>query len=141
MSTTAAALVDRLYAAYNAHRASDAAALYRDDGTHEEIANGRRAQGRDAVADGLARFLAAFPDARWEVDVPFTHESGAAVPYRLTGSLAAPLGPIPAAGQHLDLRGVLVVHTAGDAIAATEDYWDAATFRAQMRPATENRPE
>jgi steroid delta-isomerase-like uncharacterized protein len=126
-------LVRALYEAYNAHLADDAGALYDDDGHHREVASGRVAQGRKAIVDGLDGFFKLFPDARWEPLQQIFAESAAAVSYRLTGTLSAALGPIPACGQRLDLRGVHVLRVGATAISASEDYWDQATFRAQMR--------
>lgn len=57
----------------------------------------------------------------------------AAVSYVLTGTLQERLGPFEPARQALELRGVHVFSLAGDAITATEDFWDSGTFARQMR--------
>jgi steroid delta-isomerase-like uncharacterized protein len=128
-----APLVARLWEAYNAHDARAAAGLYRDDATHHEVAQGRTATGPTQIADGLGRFLQAFPDARWEPQPAILSDGRAAVPYRLTGTLEAPLGPFRTPGQKLDLEGVFVIETDHAHILATADYWDAATFGRQMQ--------
>ncbi|HEX4011549.1 MAG TPA: DUF6092 family protein [Solirubrobacteraceae bacterium] len=128
-------LVDRLWAAYNAHDVNAAVALYAADGTHHEVAQGRRVEGREDVGNGLTRFLSSFPDASWEQHRVVVSDSNAAVAYRLTGTLAAPLGPFRTPGQRLDLEGMFLIESAGGAIVGTADYWDAATFTRQMQAA------
>jgi steroid delta-isomerase-like uncharacterized protein len=125
--------VDRLYDAYNRHDPSGAAALYAVDGTHEDVAGGRQSVGPDEVRVGLGRFIAAFPDARWEVVQVVAAGRRATATYRLSGTLRSSLGPFAAGGQRLDLRGVLVLElNEGGAIRRTVDYWDGAEFARQM---------
>lgn len=98
-------LAQELHRAYNAHAPDEAAALYAPSAVHTEVARNHRAQGPDEIQQGLARFLALFPDAHWEALGEIDRGGMAAVPYRLTGTLQAPMGPIRARGQRLDLRG------------------------------------
>lgn len=131
MSSVLLTLLD----AYNEHDARAASALYRPDGKHHEIAHGSVRSGHRALEDSLTAFLRTFPDAHWEIRGAALDTPLAAVSYRLTGVLAAPLGPFEPRGQRLDLRGVMVaLAEPNDArIARTEDYWDSATFARQMR--------
>lgn len=131
-SGEAGALAERLYAAYNDHDAAAAAALYAADAFHLEIAQGRRAEGPDAIARGLEGFFAAFPDARWTPDRRIASGGEAAVSYVLSGTLRAPLGPFEPRGQVLELRGVHVIGAGAGRIRWSEDYWDAASFGRQM---------
>jgi steroid delta-isomerase-like uncharacterized protein len=119
--------------AHNAHDAEAVGALYAPDGAHREVATGQSKSGREAIAAGLESFLEAFPDAHWEHGVPVASGARAAVPYRLTGSLWQPLGPFAAAGQALDLEGLVLIEIGVDGITRTTDYWDAATFARQMK--------
>jgi hypothetical protein len=48
-----------------------------------------------------------------------------AVTYLLTATLQTQMGPIPASGQKILLRGVHVLHQQGGLICCSEDYWDA----------------
>jgi steroid delta-isomerase-like uncharacterized protein len=126
-----------LSSAYNDHDAVAASALYSDDGEHHEIAQGSVRRGRQVLRESLTGFLQAFADAHREVEGAAVDSRWSAAPYRLTGTLAAPLGPFEPNGQALDIRGVLVVQLDGDGrlITASSDYWDSATFIRQMRPA------
>jgi SnoaL-like polyketide cyclase. len=123
----------RLYEAYNRHDPTGVAELYATDATHQDIAQGNTVRGPRAIADGLRRFFTWFPDAHWEPRSWIVDPGGAvAVTYLLTATLQAPMGPIPAQGQRLSLRGAHVLHLAGDRIRGSEDYWDAATFKDQI---------
>ncbi|GAB3349824.1 hypothetical protein GCM10027300_13220 [Modestobacter lapidis] len=121
-----------LYEAYNRHDAGAAAALYAPDGAHEDVAVGRPTQGRDAVAAGLRRFFAAFPDAQWTATDVLEQGGLAFGRYVLTGTLQTDMGPFRAVGQRLELRGVHVLDTADGFIERSQDYWDSGTFRRQM---------
>jgi steroid delta-isomerase-like uncharacterized protein len=127
-----AAIGRALYRAYNRHDAAAAGALYRPDAVHSEVARGKEVHGREDIVRGLAGFFTLFPDAHWEPLREIAGDAGVAIGYRLTGSLQAPMGPVTAHGQQLDLRGVHLVHTDRSWISATEDYWDGATFQKQM---------
>jgi steroid delta-isomerase-like uncharacterized protein len=127
------AILDAFYDAYNRGAVDDAATLYADDASHTEVAQGRVAEGRDAIATGLRHFLASFPDAHWESERRIVNGGDAAVAYRLTGTLQSRLGPFEPAGQRLDLRGVHLFRFGDGRIAATEDYWDSGTLGRQLR--------
>lgn len=127
-----------LYEAYNRHDADAAAALYSPEGTHEDIAIGRPARGREAVAEGLRRFFAAFPDARWTATDQLEENGRAFSRYVLTGTLQQDMGPFRAGGQQLELPGVHVLETASGRIERSQDFWDASTFQRQMNT-TPNR--
>jgi steroid delta-isomerase-like uncharacterized protein len=130
-----AEVVDRFWTAYNAHDVATAIGLYAADGTHHEVTQGKRVTGHDALRSGLTRFLESFPDARWDEQKRIVAPDSAAITYRLTGHLAAPLGPFRTPGRALDLEGVFTIECAGGQITATADYWDAATFGRQMQAA------
>jgi steroid delta-isomerase-like uncharacterized protein len=130
------AIVDQtveLYRAYHSRNIEQVSDLYTVDGWHREVASGRTARGREAIGEGLRRFLRSFPDAYWEAEVRIVEKDREAVPYRLTGTLAEPLGGFLGRGQRLDLRGVHIISYVGDRIRSSEDYWDVETFRRQMQ--------
>jgi flavin reductase ActVB len=126
--------IGALYESYNRHDAMAAARLYAEMGTHEDVAHCRVAEGPETIREGLERFFAAFPDARWRDVRVFGHGDRATASYTLTGTLQQRLGPFEAAGQPLSLNGVQVVETQGDGrIAHSIDYWDGNEFVRQMR--------
>jgi steroid delta-isomerase-like uncharacterized protein len=119
--------------AYNAHDVQRVASLYAVDGRHVEVAQGRAAEGREEIRQGLDAFLTAFPDAHWAQDQVIAMATGAAIAYTLTGSLQRQLGPFDAHRQELELRGVHLLQLSGPQIVESRDYWDSATFARQMR--------
>lgn len=124
------ALIDRFYAAYADRDAEAAAALYHEDGWHEEVAMSKRREGREILAEGLRGFWRMLPDAAWDRR-GYIHAGGAvAVPYHMTGTFtprgeSAPPRAIALDGLHLfEIRDGL--------LAGTRDMWDLDLFRAQM---------
>ncbi len=131
--TTTSERISALYAAYNAHDAPAAAALYGPNGAHEEIADARVAKGPDAIQAGLEHLFAAFPDVHWEPSEPLIDGRQAVVRYHLTGTLRERLGPFDPVGQRLAMKGVHVFELDAEGrIERSSDYWDGATFRRQM---------
>jgi hypothetical protein len=63
---------------------------------------------------------------------PGNSDGRVAVTYLLTATLQAQMGPVPAYGQKISLRGVHVMHQQGGLIRGSEDYWDATTFQRQL---------
>jgi steroid delta-isomerase-like uncharacterized protein len=127
----------RLYAAYNDHDPSAVAHLYAPHATHEDVAHGRPRSGPEAIAAGLRLFFGWFPDAHWQP--AFQIGDGpdrVAIPYRLTASLQAQMGPIAPRGQAISLRGVQVLEIEDGRIGRSVDYWDAATFQRQLNDIT-----
>jgi steroid delta-isomerase-like uncharacterized protein len=125
-------VLDSLYQAYNGHDPDAAAALYAADGEHEDVAHGRPRRGDQAIAEGLRRFLAAVPDARWETSDRIVAGDRAVARYVLSGTLQGDLGPFRARGQRIVLRGVQVLELRSGRIARSEDFWDGATFERQL---------
>jgi flavin reductase (DIM6/NTAB) family NADH-FMN oxidoreductase RutF/predicted ester cyclase len=122
-------------------RRAGAARLYAACATHEDVAQDRVVEGPEAIGQGLERFFAAFPDARWAAEHVLANGDRATASYRLTGTLRGQLGPFEPAGQRLALRGVHVVQTAADgSIASSADYWDGAELARQMRGADADAP-
>jgi steroid delta-isomerase-like uncharacterized protein len=131
-ATAPADVLGELLARYNRGAAEEAASLYAADGTHEDVAQGRRASGPDAIGSGLGHFLRCFPDARWAVDRIFGDATSAAASYRLRGTLQADLGPFRAQGQELDLQGLMLVTVSGGRITSSRDFWDSGTLGRQL---------
>ncbi len=129
---TPTALIDSFYDAYNRHLVADAIALYATQAEHHEVAQGRHIRGRETIGAGLSTFLASFPDAHWLEQRRVVAPDAVAVAYRLTGTLAAPMGPFREVGARLDLEGMHLFEIRCDQIVSSSDYWDASTFSRQM---------
>jgi steroid delta-isomerase-like uncharacterized protein len=126
-----------LMAAYNRGAPLDAAALYAEEGSHEDVAMARPNLGPEAIGRGLTGFLTSFPDAHWSVELVVADHERAAAAYELTGTLQADLGPFSAAGQRLRLPGLMLVTVADGAITSSRDYWDSGTLGQQLRAAAD----
>jgi steroid delta-isomerase-like uncharacterized protein len=129
---TEAEILEALLRAYDAHDLERVASLYAADATHVDIATGRPKQGRDRIVDGMASFFSGFADARWTASASATGGGRAFGRYVVTGTLQQDLWFFTAAGQQLELGGVLVLQCTDGLISQSEDYWDAGTFRRQM---------
>lgn len=126
-------VLEAFYDAYNAHSPASAGELYASNGEHWEVAQRRGRCGHGEIQQGLASFLTAFPDARWEPRTCTLAPGLVAVSYMLTGSLEGALGGIAPTRQRVDLEGVRIFWIGEDGIDRVEDYWDVATFMSQLR--------
>lgn len=130
-----------LYAAYNNHDFAAAAALYSASGSHTDVAQGRTQIGPAKIAEGLRRFFEWFPDVEWAPQSFITDPRGeVAIPYSMTATLQAAMGPTLPRQQRVSLRGVHLIRLAGQQILSSEDYWDAATFQRQINETTKEKP-
>ncbi len=133
--------LEALHAAYNAGDPVAASSLYAETGAHVDIAAGRPKVGRAAIESGFRDFLAAFPDAHWDVDVLASNSNHAFGRYVLTGSLQRDMWSFEARGQRLELAGVHVIECQDGQIARCEDYWDVGTFSRQMSIIPQDIPQ
>lgn len=127
------ALLTAFYAAYNAHDAKAAAALYAEDGTHEEIAMEKSRQGRAALAEGLAGLTRMLPDVAWAPAPTIRSGIWCAVPYRMTGTFTPRPGSADVTPRKVALDGLHLLQIRDGQIALSRDYWDKDAFLAQIR--------
>ena len=81
------ALVRRLYAAFNARRLDDAAALFQDDAVLEHVPLGRQQRGPAGYLEFVRMWLHAFPDATVDVErVSFRSGTRCEVDLRVRGT-------------------------------------------------------
>lgn len=122
-----------LYAAYNNHDLAAVELLYAPDATHQDMAQPLGRAGAPAIAAGLGKFFGWFADAHWEPELQLRGPDGEfAIAYLLTCTLGADMGPYPARGQPISLRGVHILRVSDGRIRRSEDYWDAETFKRQL---------
>lgn len=129
---TASKVAAALFGAYNKGDIDAVAGLYREDAVHIEVADRRSKMGRRSIRAGLEFFMAAFPDAKWNIVDVIADADRAAVTYNLSGSLSMKFGPYVARGQRLSVDGVMILHTAGEQITRSADYWDPGTLAKQL---------
>ncbi|MEI4473838.1 nuclear transport factor 2 family protein [Frigidibacter sp. MR17.24] len=127
-----AELIAAFYRAYNSGDAAAAVALYAGDGAHVEAASGQSRTGAAALQKGLAGFLGMFDGLRFDTQPPVRAGSKAVVTYVMHGTVNRDLGPLPARGKAVALRGVHLFEIEDGAIRRTTDFWDMDDFRAQV---------
>jgi len=89
---------------------------------------GTSLRGRAAYRQRLPAFLGEFRQLRYEVEALLVDGHEAAVAYRMTFSWGGPPGgPVPVA-----VRGMFRFEVADGLVAHRADYWDSASFDAQV---------
>jgi steroid delta-isomerase-like uncharacterized protein len=125
-------LISAFYRHYNAHDVEAVGSMYLENGVHDDIAGGKRRQGRDAVKAGLKGFFDMLPDVAFAIEnIVFSRDS-AVVCYRMKGHIGEDFGSLKTKGRPIGLLGVHVFAFDGKHIRMTTDYWDEAVFKAQL---------
>ena len=130
-------LLQQMVEAINATDSAALAAVYTEDGTHEDVPAGVEVRGREEIAAYVDTALGQFQDVR------FTPLSA-----RQSGDLAMLEYDLsvtdPASGRPLTYRGVLVFELDGNLIRRSADYYDIAAILGQLgllpAPETEGTP-
>ncbi|MDM9622952.1 hypothetical protein A6U87_07705 [Rhizobium sp. AC44/96] len=125
-----AALIDRFYLAYASRDAEQAVALYHPEGWHEEVAMGKRREGRTALAEGLVGFWRMLPDVSWDRRGYIRAGNTIAVPYHMTGTFT-PRGE-GATPRGIALDGLHLFELHAGLLIGTKDMWDLDVFKGQM---------
>ena len=128
------ALAETFISVSNAHDAEALSRLYGENACHREAATGAQRSGRAAIAAGFEKFVTVLAAARWEPLETVVSGAEVLLIYRLTGRLAAQLGPFPGNGQPIDLFGAQKLSVAEDGrINLSLDYWNPRSFAAQAK--------
>jgi steroid delta-isomerase-like uncharacterized protein len=125
-------LVASFYRHYNSHDVAAVGALYAEDGAHEDIAGGKRREGRQSVESGLAGFFSMLPDVAFAIENTVFSREAAVVFYRMTGHIGRDFGTMPTKGKPIALAGVHVFALEAGRIKATTDFWNEADFKRQL---------
>ncbi|MHA6729694.1 nuclear transport factor 2 family protein [Devosia sp. A369] len=126
-------LIDRFYAAYNAHDAEQAASLYAGDGSHTEAASGRSRTGPDALVAGLTGFFKMLEGLRFDVEKQVEAGDHIVVFYAMRGTMTRAIGPFAANAREVTLQGVHRFVIRNGLIHETHDYWNWDIFAAQLQ--------
>lgn len=128
------AVIQAYYAAHNVHDAEAVAALYTEDGVHEDVALGHVRSGREALRTGLSGFFALFEGLRLEERTRILSADHAVAVHTLSGRVTRDLGPMRLAGREVSLTGAYLFDFSGDRIARSRDYWNLAELKSFAAP-------
>lgn len=128
------ATIDAFYAAYAAYDADAAAALYAEDGWHEEVAMAKRRIGRAAIGEGLVGFFRMLPDVTWTQAERIVSGASVAVVYSMRGTFTprakdGASGPQP---KTVVLKGLHLFEFSETGLQGTKDYWNLDSFKQQI---------
>jgi steroid delta-isomerase-like uncharacterized protein len=110
---------------FNSGDAAAVAALYAEDGIHEDIPAGVRTQGREEITAYVAEVFGQLNDFRFEPIFGRLENDLAVLEYTLTGT-------DPNSGRSVSYQGVIVAEYEGDLIRRSTDYYDLATILNQL---------
>jgi steroid delta-isomerase-like uncharacterized protein len=132
MPAAAAAVVQQLMAALNAHDGDRFVACFTTDGTWEDVPSGAVFQGVAGLRQYAQLHFGAFPDVQYAFAAPLATDDQAALEYTETGTHQGDLPGFPATGKVVQLRVVSVLELAGDRIQRLREYYDGYGLRQQL---------
>ena len=118
---------------FSAHDLDTLMELFTDDVVYEDVAHAVVNSGKDAVRAFAARFLVTFPDATIELSSTFVTPTHGGAEWMMRGTQMGDMPDIPAMGKHMEVRGASILEFADGKIRRMSDYWDRASFVAQLQ--------
>ena len=119
-------------AGWSAHDDERVVRLFTENCVYEDVTIGAVNHGKDELRAFAAAIFAAIPDFAIELSSSHAAERWAAMEWTMSGTHAADLPGLPATGKRFSVRGATVLALAPDGISRCTDYWDKATFAAQV---------
>ena len=129
-------LVYELYAAWSLHQLEKIDTIFTDDAAYEDVAAGQAYRGKEAIKELLRGAYAWAPDFRVTMQSLIVADDRAATEWLSEGIQTGPIGDLPASGNSFRLRGVSTFVFRDGKIASVTDYYDMATFLAQLGEST-----
>lgn len=131
-----AALARKLFDAYNSHRLEIVEELFDKNSETVTMATGERSLGPDGARADTQRWLAAFPDMRFEIVDLVAGDDFAVAEARFSGThngvLVTPNGELAATGRHVEAPCCLVLRFENGKIVSEHDYFDLAGVNEQL---------
>lgn len=120
----------------NAGDGAAVAALYRDDGVHEDVPSDMAAAGRDQIAQLVSGVTSQFKDLHWTADRAHQGADFATLEYTFSATDLE-------SGKPLQFRGIVLFELADGQIQRSADYYDVAAILGQLGllPMEEGTPE
>jgi steroid delta-isomerase-like uncharacterized protein len=129
-------LVRDLYDAWSLHQLEKIDAIFTDDAAYEDVAAGQAYTGKEAIKELLRGAYAWAPDFRVTMKSLIVSDDCAATEWLSEGIQTGPIGDLPASGNSFRLRGASIIVFRDGKIASVTDYYDMATFLAQLGETT-----
>ena len=119
--------------AWNAHDADGVAACYAEDAVLYDVGLPETVQGRAAIRDSVAGYLAAFSDLHVDVRKPIVYGNRAAQEFKVTGTNDGELMGIPPTGKSATTYGCGTAEFGDDGLVhRAGNYWNAAALMQQL---------
>ena len=119
-------------AGWSARDAERVVRLFAEDCVYEDVTIGAVNHGKDELRAFAAAIFEAIPDFAMELSSSHADERWAAGEWTMSGTHAADLPGLPATGERFNVRGATIVELTSAGISRCTDYWDKATFAAQV---------
>ena len=121
-------LVQRNFAAWNAHDADRVISLYSDDVVYEDVAFGLIARGHTEMRKMVADFFANVPDLKLEVVSDTVAGNRGSVEWVFSGTDVG----LFKTGKKFSVRGASVYELRGGKFSSNRDYYDSASIMRQV---------
>ena len=121
-------LVQKEFAAWNAHDADKVASFYTDDVVYEDVAFGLKAHGHEELRKMARDFFAAVPDLKLEVVRNTSMGRGGSVEWIFSGTDVG----LYKTGKKFSVRGASVYELRGSKFSSNRDYYDSASIMRQV---------
>lgn len=124
-------IIDRYFAAWNAHDAAAIVSTFAPDGTYED--SGTRAQLRgDAIGANAAQLWSALPDVHFEIVSEDSVPGGVAAQWIMRGTNRGSFNGLPPTGKPVVLPGADFIKVGPDGIESVRGYFDAYDLPRQL---------
>ena len=121
-------LVQKQFAAWNAHDANKVASFYTDDVVYEDVAFGLTAHGHAEMRKLAADFFAGVPDLKLEVVSNTSMGNRGSVEWVFSGTDVG----LYKTGKKFSVRGASVYQLRGGKFSSNRDYYDSASIMRQV---------
>ena len=126
-------VLQRTVDAWNAHDPDAVAAGYAEDAKIYDVGFPEPLQGRQAIRDLAAGYMAAFSDLRVEVEEPIVSGNRSAQEWKITGTNDGELMGRPATGKSATTYGCATAEFGDDGLVHHGgSYWNAAALARQL---------
>jgi steroid delta-isomerase-like uncharacterized protein len=121
-------LIQRQYAAWNAHDANQVASFYTEEVVYEDVAFGIKARGQEELRKMAAGFFTGVPDLKLEIVSHTSTGNRGSVEWVFSGTDVG----LYKTGKKFSVRGASVYELRGGKFSSNRDYYDSASIMRQV---------